>query len=238
MAKLNESDLVKGLAALKAAATENNPHARRAELFQKAQNGTISSEENDELVKSLDGSTLTSKVQAGLQSDVIQKSIDVSDFLREQHKGVVDGLTVLTEHIQKSQSDEYGFRVALATTLTGLVDTVVQQGQLIKSMGESMGVAMAQPARGPKSQGVGAQPMNKSFSGNPASASAASQLDGTELSKSQILDVMEEMNKAQAHSPSGESLMHAISKYESTNQISPSLLKDVAAFVAKGNRAA
>jgi hypothetical protein len=239
MPKLNEDDLAKGLDALKAAANLNNPHARRAELFAKAQSGAISAEENDELVKSLSGSQLVDTVTDTLRSnDTIQKSLDVSDFLREQHKGVVDGLTALTEHLQKSQSDDQGFRVALATTLTSLADTVVQQSQLMKSMSEKMGVALSQPARGPKSVGVNAAPMQKSFAGQVAPAGSV-QTDGTELSKSQILDVMEEMNKSESGmAPSGENLTFAITKYESTNQISPALLRDVATFVAKSNRAA
>lgn len=233
--KLNQSDLSKGLDALKNAANKNNPLARRNELFQKAQSGTITTDENDELVKSLSGRDLVEAATASLNNnDTLQKSIDVSDFLREQHKGVVDGISALAEHIQKSDSDDHGFRVALATTITGLVNTVEAQGSLIKSMSEKLGVAMTQPARGPKSAGVnaGAQPMNKSFAGAAPTQNVDTQIDGSELSKSQILDVMEEMNKSSSSgkSASGESLMHAISKYESTNQISPTMLRDVASF--------
>lgn len=237
---LTEADLQKGLDALKTAASANNPTARRAELFQKAQSGEISDDERDELVKSLNGSALADKATAGLRDNgTIQKSIDVSDFLKESTEGTVEGLRVLAEHIQKSQGDDHAFRVALATTITDLVGTVQAQGQLIKSMGEKMGIALAQPARGPKSQGVArAQPMQKSFAGQGAAQGSAVQNDGTELTKSQTLDVLEEMNKSQALAPCGENLTHAITKYESTNQISPALLKDVAAFVSRGNRAA
>lgn len=239
MTKLTEADLQKGLDALKNAAASNNPHARRAELFQKAQSGAITPEENDELIKSLNGNALTEQVTRGLKTDTIQKSIDVSDFLRESNDGLITGLATLSEHIQKSQSDDHGFRIALATTLTGLVDTVVQQGALIKSMSEKLGVVVQQPARGPKAQGVrGAQPMQKSFAGNPAPSGAGVQPDGIELTKSQTLDVLEEMNKSMSLAPCGENLTHAVAKYESTNQISPALLKDVAAFVSRSNRAA
>ena len=57
MTKLTEADLQKGVAALKDAASKNNPLARQAELFQKSQDGTISAEEKDELVKSLNAAT-------------------------------------------------------------------------------------------------------------------------------------------------------------------------------------
>lgn len=236
MKKLTETDLEKGLDALQEAASKNNPHLRQATLLAKAQDGTIADEEKEELIKSIDGSKLTSEVLAGFQSETIQKSIDVSDFLRDSTAGVTQGLEALTQHIQKSQSDDHGFRIALATTLASMTDVIKSQGELLKSMSEQFGEVAALPARGPKSQGVRAQPMNKSFAGAPARQLGVASVE-SDLSKSEILDGMEGMLHKGVEVVEGEDLLKAISKYESSNQISPTLLREVSAYVVKNHAA-
>lgn len=229
MKKLTEADLEKGMKALTEAATKNNTAARSAELFAKAQNGTITDDERDELVKSLNGAGLVEKSTAGMRSDQIQKSLDVSDFLRDMTGGITSGLATLSEHIQKSQSDDHGFRVALATTLSAMSDVIREQGEIIKSMSERMGVV---PARGPKSQGVrGVQPMAKSFAGTPPQGGA--NVTGGDLSKSQILDAMDGMiQKGIVAASNGEDLVKASTKYESLDAISPAVLADVQKYLA------
>lgn len=229
MKKLTEADLVKGMEALTEAANKNNTATRSAELFQKAQSGEITDDERDELVKSLRGSALTEKVTQGLGTDTIQKSIDVSDFLRDATTGITEGLRTLTDHIQKSQTDDHGFRVALATTISAMTDVITNQGELLKSMATQLGVQAARP---PKSQGVrGAQPLAKSFAGTPAQANGAEQ--GAELSKSQILDGLDAMiSKGLTSASNGEDLVKASTKYESLNLISPAVVADVQKFLA------
>lgn len=238
MTKLTEADLQKGVAALKDAASKNNPLARQAELFQKSQDGTISAEEKDELVKSLNGGGLAERATSGLATDTIKKSIDVSDFLRDTTSGITAGLQTLAESIQKSQGDDHAFKVALATTVAGLADAVQAQGEMMKSMASQMGIAMAQPARGPKSQGVrtGAQPLNKSFGGQPT-APTGQREEG--LSKSQIADALDEMHlkKGLTH-VAGIDLVKAISKYEATSMIDAPVLAEVQKHIASKNHAA
>jgi hypothetical protein len=143
-------------------------------------------------------------------------------------------LAALTDHIQKSQSDDYGFRVALAQTLASLTDVVKSQGELLKSLNATAAVT---PARAPKSQGLGVAPMQKSFAGAPPANGSVANQAGEGLSKGEILDAMEGMLHKSILATSGEDLVKSISKYESMNQISPALLADVEAFVAK-NKAA
>jgi len=228
MKKMTEHDLEKGMNALAEAALKNNTATRAADLFAKAQSGEITDDEKDELVKSLRGDELASKVMGGFQTDTIQKSIDVSDFLRDATVGITDGLRTLTDHIQKSQGDDHGYRVALATTLASMTDVITSQSEMLKSMASQLGV---QPARGPMSKGVrGAQPMAKSFAGAPTQANAMEQ--GSDLSKSQILDGLDAMiAKGGNNASNGEDLVKASTKYESLNQISPVVLADVQKFL-------
>lgn len=238
--KLNEGDLKKGVEALKAAANAGNPLARRGVLFQKAQDGSATPEEIDELRKSLGSSSLADAATAPISgSDTIKKSIDVSDFLREATNGMTEGLRVLADHISKSQGDDHGFRIAAATTIAGMHDAIVAQGEMIKSIAAQVGVAMNQPARGPRSQGVRAEPMAKSFAGQPAPQGAQAATTGEDLSKGQILDVMDDMHLSKGiRQIGGEDMLKAISKYEHTNLISPSVLKAVQEHAAKMGKTA
>lgn len=101
-------------------------------------------------------------------------------------------------------------------------------------MAERMNIMSSQPARAPKSQG--AQPLNKSFVGGGQAP------DGELLSKSQILDAMDEMMQksletgAQGMSPKGVDINLEVAKYESQNRIHPVMLDEVKAFISsKGN---
>lgn len=242
MTKLTETDLQKGVEALKVAANKGNVHARRAELFAKANAGTASDEEVEELRKSLSPESLAETTTAPMKSDTIRKSIDVSDFLREQTNGMVSGLEKLANHIQKSEATDHGFRVAVAQTLASMSDVVREQGEMLKSIATSVGVAMNNPARGPKARVQGVQPIAKSFAGTGGAggqAPAPGTDDGEELSKAEILKTLDDMhlNKGMTNA-GGEDLLKAIAKYENANVINPKVLAEVKAHRAKMLKAA
>jgi hypothetical protein len=240
---LSEYDLIKGIQALKDAA-EKSGSSRKNELLAKAQRNSLTDEERQELIKSIDGSSLSRDVMEGLESDSINKSIDVSEFLRDTTDGVRSGMQKLADSIEKSANDAHTYRVHLAHTLLSLGDIIKsqresldEQNELIKSQNEyleSLTSRLGQvPARAPKSAGIpSAQPMHKSFAGSPAPAREAATLDGDVLSKSQILDVMEEMNKSSisGYSPSGVPIMAAVADYELSNALDPRMLRDIAEF--------
>lgn len=222
---LAPDDLEKGLKTLEeVAATPRNP--RTAELFAKAQGGTITSEERDELVKSLATGNLSSKATEALEaSDTIKKSLDVSDFLKENHRGLVAGLTVLADTIEKSDANEHQFRVALAKSVIQIGEQVMEQGQLVKSLVERLDKT---PARPPKSV-TPPQPLQKSFAGVT---------DGDTLSKSQIVDAMSDMIEKGNRMVAGEDMLHAATKYEATALISPEMLTAVREHITKSSKAA
>lgn len=229
---MNKSQLEKGLAALQAAAEAGNDQARQRELMAKAADGTITPEENEELIKSLGGGDkLADQVLEPLDSETIQKSIDVSDYLREQHEGLSKGLATLAEHIQKSEAADQRFRVALAQTVTELASMVQAQGEQINK-------ALGLPAEPVKSRGVVGAPahdvaMEKSTVG-PNDA----------LTKSQVLDILEAMSRDESYgtgeglSKSGENLSVAIAKYEMETAISPTLAAEVRDFHLNHQRTA
>jgi len=223
---MDQNQLQTGLDALTAAAEASNPAARSKLLFAKANEGTITGEERDELVKSLGGGGgLAADVTAPLQSDAMVKSIDVSPYIKEQHGAVVAGLATLANRIEKSEGSEHQFRVALATS-------VVQMGELVKSLSDQVAALSGQPAGPVRSAGVNAPaatPIEKSLAGQPA--------EGNKLSKSQVMEIMQTISEDNSgFAKSGENMSTAIAKYEITNEISKGLAKEVL-DVAKVQRA-
>lgn len=238
--ELSKAALEKGLKQLEDAARA--PTQRAEELFGKSKEGTITPEERDELVKSLT-TGLGARATEGLRngSEEMNKSINVSGYLKEQHEGLIHALDTLGSHIQKSEAQDLEYRVALANTLLGSAALLKSQDArldaqeaLLKSITEKMGIIAAQPARGPKSAAgataaaAGTEPLNKSFAGQPG---------GSEMSKSDILNSMSDMIHKGMEQVAGENLMLSATKFESLNQISPDMLVQVKKF-RNGNKAA
>ncbi len=235
MKKLTEEDLAKGLNALTAVASHNNVAARRTELLSKANSGEATDEERDELIKSLSGNDLGQRAAAGLQTNEIKKSLDVSDYLKDLTSGIAQGLEVLGDQLSKSQEGEGNFRIALATTLVGINDVLQAQGEILKSLTAQAAQTATLPARGPKSLGVAGVPakaIQKSF-GGAQGAGASHAKPSVDLSDDQIFDAMEGLQKSGVFHVNGEDLTKAVSKYESLHQISQPVMEAVQAFVAK-----
>ena len=216
---MNKENLSKGLAALQHAAEAGNPAARRNALLEKAQAGGLTTYENDELIKSLGGaSELADQARAPMQTEAIQKSLDVSDYIREHHEGLEKSLGVLCDRIEKSEAQDQGFRIALAQTLTGM-------GDMVKSLSDQVATLSGQPAGPVRSHGViGADEENatveKSMGGQPPA--------GRKLSKNQVLDVMETISEAHGgFSKGGENMSVAIAKYESGTELSKGLAEEI-----------
>jgi hypothetical protein len=258
---MRADEIQKGLQALQEAANGGKA-GRRSELLLKASKSELSKAESDELIKSLSGDALATEATIGLdtKNDTLAKGVEASDFLRELHKGTVEGFRKLGEALEKSETQEHSFRKALASTLVGLASTLNEQNELVKSLkGEiddlrKSGVKADEErieksrlpgaeARGPRSvipQRQGAQPLNKSFSNGGQPGGGDDALNVEEISKS-LIDMAEEVieksgagmddgNAGGVRAPCGESIAVAVSNLEQTGQISKALLKDVQAF--------
>lgn len=222
------TDLDKSIAKLAEFTQSNDTVSRKDALLSKAAKGDLSKAENEELFSILGGKatgekepTLGAQVTKGLtENSDLQKALDVSEYLDAQHTELCKSLVALGDQVEKSGKRQHDFNLVLSKA-------IIDVGNVVKSINERLGTIEDQPARGPKSRGV--QTVEKSFAGHKPAGS------GDDLSKSQILDGMEKLleKSTTGVSEHGEDILMAISKYESTNQISKSLLSEVVQTLGK-----
>lgn len=230
---LSEDDLQKSIDKLEEYAEKGDTVTRKQSLLAKAQSDELDKSEQAELFKLLGGvepekSELAEEVVKGMEgNDNLQKALDVSEYLQEQHTELTKSLTTLGEYIEKSDTRQQGFNLVLARA-------IAQTGKLAKSIDTRLGALETQPVRGPKSKGV--HSLEKAFVGQAPAAG-----EGSELSKSQILDAMDEMMvKSMGEGRGGAtedgiSLDVAVSQFEQFNKINPRLLAQVQAHVKRAS---
>ena len=234
---LTPDELRKSLSKLEALANDETPGSRKEALLAKAMRSELGEDERSELFALMGGGTdpnslsgQVSKAMDPSENDVLQKSIDVSDFLSEMHGATTRALDVLAQGLEKSQNRQHEFNVVLAKSVLDMARVLAQQSEVTKAMSDRLGVMESQPARAPKSKGLAA-PIEKSFAGQPAN----------QLGKGQILDTLERMliksdeDGRGGSAACGEDLLKAIAKYEATDQISKSLWAEVCEFQRAGN---
>jgi hypothetical protein len=226
---VTEEDLQKSLDRLAGMASPGDATSRKEELLSKAQSGEeLAKSERDELFALLGGGDNAPQPNPGeelikgmRENETIQKALDVSQYLDEQHSELCKALASLADRIEKSDQRQHELNLVQARA-------IVQMGSLVKAMSERLGVIETQPARQPKSRGVRATPLQKGFAGEPP--------PGEQLSKSEVLDALESMMHESVEkggsgaSAGGEDLLKAISKYEQFNAISRPLLQEVQAY--------
>ena len=240
-------DLEKSLEQLEEMATQNDTPSRKEALLAKASAGELEKSERDELFEILGGSSVEPETETatdlvkGLETnEPLQKALDVSDFLKEQHDELVKSLRAVGDTIEASDNRRHEFNLVMAKAIHDI-------GYLVKSMAEGFEDMMSQPARGPKSRGT-PRVLAKSFGGQTPPGGQpnndAPGGGGEYLSKGEILAALqgmshESMSKGMGgRAGCGEDLMMSVAKYEQTNRISPQLYKEVAQFVQEKRGAA
>jgi len=209
---LTEDDLQKSLDQLESLVAEEDKPTRKQQLIEKAQSaGELEKSERDELFSLLGGEV---EDEPHL-SDDIEKSmsdvVDVSEYLDRQHEALTKSLSVLADHVEKSDNRQNEFNMILAKA-------VGQVGKSVQAISERLIAIEDTPARAPKSHG--AQPMQKSFANAPQATDQPTRV--------QILDALEDMSKSYNGTlEDGTDLLTAIVKYESTGAISQALLERV-----------
>lgn len=220
---LTAYDLDTSLEMLEKAAAEGG--SRKIELLSKAAQADLSADENLELIQILEsggGELAGSLRKSASENQGVQDAIDVSDYLAANHEEMLKSQDRLANAIEAGNDSQREFNGLLAKAVSDV-------GRLVKGMSERLGVIEAHPARAPKSKGI-QQPLQKSFGGAPA---------GEQLSKSVILDALDRMHTESlskgmsGKALTGEDLAHATIKYETTNQISPSLFAEVQKHLAQ-----
>lgn len=222
---LTGDDLEKSLDQLTAIVSAGDTTTRKQVLLEKAQEGVLEKSERDELFQLLGGPepsatpALSEAVVKSMgQNENLQKALDVSEYLEEQHAELQKSLVVLSDHVESSDKRQHEYNLVLAKAVANI-------GTLVKSMSEQLEAFGGQPVRTPKSRGASAQTLNKSFANQPG--------EGEQLSKSQICDgfegmmekSMQEGRKGKAQG--GWDIPTAMSKYEQFNQIHPQVLSEV-----------
>lgn len=223
---LSGEDLEKSLEKLDSFAVSGDVESRKKVLLQKAMEDDLEKSERDELFELMGGQSgeptdprSDEVIKSMAENDTLQKAWDVSDYLREQHEELCKSLGMLADYQEQSDARQHEFNLVLAKAVS---DT----GNMVKAMSEKLGVIASQPARAPKSRGVQtSRTLEKGFGGQPPSEE--------ELTKSVILDALDEMHVdslekgMEGRTNRGESILNAISKYETTNMISKTMLADV-----------
>ena len=237
---LTVGDLSKSLEALESFAKSGDLPSRKDLLLGKAGAGTMSKSEREELFNILGGGNVPSSeetspaesiVKSMNENENLQKALDVSDYLQEQHGEMVKSLRRVGDEIGKADHRRHEFNMILAKAVKDI-------GDMVKSMSETLANVAGQPVRAPKSLGVTtqkAQVLQKSFGGQPPASE--------NLTKSQVLDALDGMmedsvSKGMSGATDfGEDIAMAVSKYEQTNMISRPMLNAVKEHLTKRNAA-
>lgn len=239
---LTASDLEASLDRLEAFAKSSDLPSRKETLLAKAGEGELSKSDREELFNLLGGGTVPDQttsdepgeniVKSMSENETLQKALDVSDYLQEQHTELVKSLRRVGDEIQKSDHRRHEFNLILAKAVKDI-------GEMVKSLSETVGVMAGQPVRAPKSAGITTKPsqvLQKSFAGQPPV--------GDTLTKSQVLDALDSlMEKSMAAGMSGatdfgEDIAMAVAKYEQTNMISRPMLEAVKSQISQQRTAA
>jgi len=212
---------------------------RRAELADKLSKGETTPEELaelSELIKSElpsddDGDEDLDKsfTEAALSDpDILANhktddGLDVSGFLARQNAfvaGALDSIKGETkEALTKGFSDMGRFNLAMAKANRALGQRVLEQGELIKSLGGRVETVENTPA--PQRAATGVAALKKSL----AAGSANQGLPGRQA----IIDGLTAMNKSSddGKAPCGMDITESVIRFESTGDIHPRMMADV-----------
>lgn len=224
---LSAEDLEKSLDKLGEFAQSNDGESRKNVLLQKAMTDELEKSEREELFGLMGGAaeepqeshadTINKSMS---ENETLQKALDVSDYLREQHEELCKSLGQLADYQEQSEARQHEFNLILAKAVS---DT----GQLVKAMSSKLGIIASQPARPPKSRPQ-SEPLQKSFGGQAP--------EGEQLSKSIVLDTLDAMHQESlekgmdGRTSGGENILNAIAKYENSNMLSKSMLAEIQSY--------
>lgn len=227
---LTPANLNKSIEALARFAQKADPQARKKELMRRAYMGkSLSQAEKAELMQHLNKSAPHGKaapsrtLSKGLNGNrAIQQSIDVSEYLAQQHQELCKALNSVEQRLNAMAEQSTEFQLLLAKA-------VAQTGQGVSRLNKSVGQVQSAPVRGPKSLGVTgrSRPLQKSgLSG-----------DGQAITKGQASDALDALLQKSrvtgryGKSDSGADLLKAAMHFESSGQLLPEVQPDVRRYL-------
>lgn len=214
---LTEDDLSKAINVLNGFVTSSDPVSRKEVLLKKAMTDDLSSEEMNELFKSLSNSEnveaeeandFSNSILDSLESDAIQKSLDVSDYLTELHSGLVKSLSALEGELNGNAMRQHTFNITLAKSMVSVATGLKDVMSIISELKKSMDNYSEAPIRKPTS----VQPLNKAFAGQKGQ-------EGQSLSKSEMMGQLLHLAEHGIDNIGGVNVNHAVALLESSNQL-------------------
>lgn len=236
---LTEEDLNKGLGRLDDFIASHDDVSRKEQLLQKALGEDLDDDERTELFQIMGGgggdadagSRADEIVKSFSDNDQMQKALDVSEFLAEQHEALTKSLSTLAEYQERSETRQHDFNIVLARTVS-------DSGKLIKAMSERLGVIERQPARPPKSRIRKDQVLEKSF--DDGGGEGGGDGGGKQLNRAKILtglnDLMVKSMEGGVEpglAACGEDLSVAVATFEQLSQISEPMLEEVRQHISQ-----
>jgi hypothetical protein len=214
---LTEDDLSKAINVLNDFVTSSDSVSRKEVLLKKAMTDDLSSEEMNELFKSLSNSEnveaeevndFSNSILDSLESDAIQKSLDVSDYLTELHSGLVKSLSALEGELNGNAMRQHTFNITLAKSMVSVATGLKDVMSIISELKKSMDNYSEAPIRKPTS----VQPLNKAFAGQKGQ-------EGQSLSKSEMMGQLLHLAEQGINNIGGVNVNHAVALLESSNQL-------------------
>lgn len=246
---IDADDLIKSLETLEAVAKGSSvpaPEEKRKDLAAKLAAGTLSKSEMVELSQLMEkaGDVAEPVVADDLsksfsetftEDSELQKGFDVSPFLERHASLTAEALdriqTTFSKSLDGVSERSKAFNEQLAKSLSGIGKIVVSQDKLIKSLVKRLDTVESAPLPRKSFTGVGV--LHKSLEGEAGAAVATQE----QLSKSEVLDTLEEMMKSNVGMLGGQRIDYVIAQAESTSEIPRNVLTAVQQFRAKQRRA-
>ena len=232
-------DLLKSFA--QAELEKSDSSARKTGLLQKALQGSLTEQENDELYRLNSGhrdaadETLPQRIERSMQpADSLHKShddaqgTDVSEYLQGFHEQITKSLSLVAHEVEGLSKRQHTFNLLHAKAS-------VQTGTVIKSLADKLGAYQTTMSRAPKSMGLsGAVPMAKGFGGQAPGGALQS------LNKSQVCQALtamykENLEKGGNGHVAGFDLGQNIAVYEMSDhaELHPGLQDQVQKFIQR-----
>ena len=230
---VTEDELKKSLDKIEQIVKSETPDARKDALLKKAVEGSLADDEGAELAsllkgeKTEDDGALSKALSPETDSD-LAKSIDVAPALAELVSKLEKALGVVGETIEKSSSHQSEVNLVLAKGLHDTCKLALQTNELVKGLSNALDTFAGTPARGRKSAASASDVVHKSHAGEAAAEE--------QISKGQVLDLINAMVEDKVAksepllAPCGEDLTKATALLESTGDVSPQLMQDLAKF--------
>lgn len=212
---ITEDDLQKSIERLESYVEDSDPVSRKEALLNKALKEDLSPDELQELYKSMGGESSNSESNEEVDSiidgfennEVIQKALDVSDYLGEQHQELMKALGGIEAGMTSNYTRQHEYNIILAKSIATL-------GRIVGDLKKSFDGFENTPVRKPTS----VQPLNKAFAGNESDK-------GDRLSKSEVMNDLMEMAQEGHTKIAGYDLSRAVAQLEASNQIAPAIIQ-------------